>query len=74
MGSNNLVRCIFLGSVWNCIRFFFSSVFFCVVPMQKINKHVNTKTFSKKCRVAFSNRNYKGSNIFGHDCIWKYTD
>ncbi len=37
MGANNFVLCIFLGSVWNYIRFDFSVYFFYVVPIQ-INK------------------------------------
>ncbi len=57
-GANNLVQCILLGSVWNCIRFDFFCLFcVCVVPMQIKRKRecLQLLQFSER-RVAFLDR------------------
>ena len=58
--------------VWNDIRFGFFSM--CFSNANKINKHVNTKTFviatffwEKWCIIW---QKCRGANIFDHDCRW----
>ncbi len=62
--------CVELYQIW----LFFS--FFCVVPMQTKHKHVSTKTFATIFREkgCIFWQNWKGADIFCHDCLYTLTN
>ncbi len=72
-----LTRCqsfcpVHLSSVWNIIKFDFSSLFLCCCSANKNNKHGKPRQFA--IRTIFQDKccnfwqNCKGAYIFGHDC------